>query len=129
MKVRTPFIYLAVAATCIVLHNGVLIGGDAIGMPLWATVSASFVIVASVGYVLHGLFTYSQPLTMANFAKYGIAMSANIPLAFVTIWLWKDIVGLSMILAAPLASACMLAINFLLGAWAMIPGKQGGIGR
>lgn len=129
MRARTPFIYLAVAGVCIVLHNGLLIAGDAVGLPLWGSVLASFFLVATVGYVLHGLFTYSQPLTVANFAKYSVAMSANIPLAFVIIWLWKDIAGLPMVLAAPMASACMLAINFLLGAWAMIPSKRRGIGR
>lgn len=129
MSARTPFIYFAVAGICIVLHNGLLIAGDAMGLPLWASVLASFLLVVTVGYVLHGLFTYSQPLTVASFARYGIAMSANIPLAFVIIWLWKNIGGLSMIYAAPIASACMLAINFLLGAWAMIPGKRRGISR
>ena len=119
MRVQTPFVYVAVAAICILLHNAVLIVGDFLGLPLWAGILTSFTLVASVGYVLHGLFTFRQPLAFSRFAKYVIAMSANVPVAFVTTWFWKDLVGLPMVLAAPLASACMLVLNFLLGRWAI----------
>jgi len=116
---RTPFAYVAVAGVCVVLHNAVLIIGDFLGIPLWLGVMISFGIVASVGYVLHGLFTFRQPLAVRRLAKYAVAMSANIPLAFVTTWFWNRVVGLPMALAAPLASVCMLAVNFVLGRWAI----------
>ena len=119
MNGRTPFAYVAVAGVCVVLHNAVLIIGDFLGIPLWLGVMISFGIVASVGYVLHGLFTFRQPLTVRRLAKYAVAMSANIPLAFVTTWFWNRVVGLPMALAAPLASVCMLAVNFVLGRWAI----------
>jgi len=119
MNGRTPFAYVAVAGVCVVLHNAVLIIGDLLGIPLWLGVMISFGIVASVGYVLHGLFTFRQPLAVRRLAKYAVAMSANIPLAFVTTWFWNRVVGLPMALAAPLASVCMLAVNFVLGRWAI----------
>ncbi len=119
MNGRTPFAYVAVAGVCLVLHNAVLIIGDFLGIPLWLGVMISFGIVASVGYVLHGLFTFRQPLAVRRLAKYAVAMSANIPLAFVTTWFWNRVVGLPMALAAPLASVCMLAVNFVLGRWAI----------
>ena len=119
MNGRTPFAYVAVAGVCVVLHNAVLIIGDFLGVPLWLGVMISFGIVASVGYVLHGLFTFRQPLAVRRLAKYAVAMSANIPLAFVTTWFWNRVVGLPMALAAPLASVCMLAVNFVLGRWAI----------
>jgi hypothetical protein len=46
-------------------------------------------------------------------------MSANIPLAYVTTWFWYAVVGFQMSLAAPIASGCMLALNFVLGRWAI----------
>jgi putative flippase GtrA len=119
MNGRTPFAYVAVAGVCLVLHNAVLIIGDFLGIPLWLGVMISFGIVASVGYELHGLFTFRQPLAVRRLAKYAVAMSANIPLAFVTTWFWNRVVGLPMALAAPLASVCMLAVNFVLGRWAI----------
>lgn len=130
MSARTPVAYLAVAGLCILLHNVVLIGGDLLGLPLWTGVLISFMLVASVGYVLHGLLTFRQPLALGRFGKYVLAMSANIPLAFVTTWFWKDVAGLPMTIAAPIASACMLAFNFVLGRWAILaPGKREAISR
>ena len=123
MSARTPFAYIAVAGFCILLHNAVLIVGDSVGLPLWLTVLISFGMVVSAGYVLHGLFTFRHPLALVAFARYAIAMSANIPLAFVTTWFWHDQVGLAMSLAAPLASGCMLALNFVLGRWAIAAPK------
>lgn len=119
MNARAPVAYVAVAGVCILLHNAVLIVGDYSGLPLSVSVLISFVVVASVGYVLHGLFTFRQPLALSRFAKYVVAMSANIPLAFITTWFWHDVVALPMTFAAPIASACMIALNFVLGRWAI----------
>jgi putative flippase GtrA len=111
--------YLAVSGTCLLLHNGVLIAGDAAGVPLWATVLISFVLVTSAAYLLHGLLTFRQPLLVSRYLRYALAMSANIPLAYVTTWLWHVAVGLPMPFAAPIASGCRVALNFVLSQWAI----------
>ena len=120
MSVRTPFAYLAIAGICIVLHNAVIILADAAGIALWLAVLLSFCVVAGTGYVLHSVFTFRRPLAAAAFVRYVIAMIANIPLAFFTIWFWHQQVGLPMVFASPLASVCMLGLNFLLGRWAIV---------
>lgn len=120
MSARTPFAYIAVAGFCLVLHNAVLIMSDRFGLPLWLAVLISFVTVASSGYALHGIFTFRQPLAVLALARYALAMSANIPLAYVTTWFWHNPVGLSMSLAAPIASISMLALNYMLGRWAIV---------
>lgn len=114
-----PLYYIAVAGLCLLLHNAVLILSDIAGLQLWAAVLLSFVIVAATGYVLHGLLTFREPLAASGFVRYAIALSANIPLAFVTTWFWRDLAGLPMAAAAPIASACMLALNFILVRWAV----------
>lgn len=119
MTVRTPFAYGAVAVLCILLHNGVMIAGDRVGLDLWILVLISFVVVSVTGYLLHGRFTFRQPLALGRYFRYALAMSANIPLAFVTTWFWHDQLGFEMTLAAPLASLCMIAINFVLSRWAV----------
>lgn len=120
MSVRTPFAYVVIAGICIVLHNAVIILADRAGMQLWLAVLLSFCLVAGTGYLLHSVFTFRRPLAPITFARYVIAMVANIPLAFVTIWFWHLQIGLPMVLASPLASVCMLALNFLLGRWAIV---------
>ncbi|OBQ80358.1 GtrA family protein [Mesorhizobium sp. WSM3873] len=119
MSVRTPFAYMVIAGICIALHNVVIILSDRVGIRLGLAVLLSFCVVASTGYVLHSVFTFRRPLAPITFARYVIAMVANIPLAFVTIWFWHQQAGLPMVFASPLASVCMLALNFLLGRWAI----------
>ena len=119
MTARRSVAYIAVAGFCLALHNGILIAADSAGAALWLAVLMSFTAVAGAGYVLHAKFTFRQPLAMAGLLRYGTAMSANIPLAFITTWLWQVALGLPMALAAPIASACMLGFNYMLGAWAI----------
>lgn len=121
MIARTSFAYIAIAGICLALHNAVLILSDHAGLALWLAVLLSFGIVATVGYVLHTIFTFHSQPGVKAFGRYVIAMSANIPLAFVATWFWHDKAGLPMTLAAPIASICMLALNFVLGRWAIVP--------
>lgn len=114
-----PIAYVVVAGLCLLLHNIILIAANGMGVPLWLAVLMSFTAVASVGYVLHAIFTFRQPLSLMRLARYALAMSANIPLAYVTTWFWYAAIGLPMPLAAPIASCCMLALNFVLGRWAI----------
>jgi putative flippase GtrA len=119
MTARLPLAYVAVAGSCLVLHNVILITADFAGLPLGVAVLLSFTAVAGSGYVLHASFTFRQPLAMAGLLRYGAAMSANIPLAFVATWLWHVQINLPMPQAAPIASGCMLVFNFILGRWAI----------
>ncbi len=116
---RTSAAYLAGAALCLALHNIVLISAHYAGRPLWAAVLLSFVIVAVTGYVYHALFTFRHAISLKGLIRYAAAMSANIPLAYLATWFWGDIISLPMWMAAPIASICMVAINFLLSKWAI----------
>ena len=119
MSARTPIAYIVVAAFCLLLHNIILISANGVGIPLWLAVLMSFAAVASAGYLLHAIFTFRQPLSMRRLVRYTVAMSANIPLAYVTTWFWYAAISLPMPIAAPIASVCMLALNFTLGRWAI----------
>jgi putative flippase GtrA len=122
---RTTLVYGAVAGLCLLLHNATMIAVDRAGAPLIAGVLLSFALVALTGYALHSRLTFRRPMGLVAFLRYGLAMSANVPLAFVTTWVWHTPVGLPMIYAAPLASGCMLAVNFGLSRWA-IAGRRVG---
>lgn len=117
--IRTSSTYIAVAAFCFILHNIAMIVADKAGAPLWLAVLLSFGLVAVSGYILHSIFTFRRSLALSGLAKYAAAMSANIPLAFIFTGFFYEWIGLPMALAAPLASICMLAINFLLSRWAI----------
>ena len=116
---RTSLAYGVVSVSCLLLHNAVLILGDRAGIPLWAGVLLSFVMVAALGYGLHSRLTFRERLGLVRFLRYALAMSANIPLSFGMTWLLRKLAGLPMPLAAPLASAGMVAANYLLSHWAI----------
>ncbi len=125
---RTTLVYGAVSGSCLLLHNATMIAADRAGAPLLAAVLLSFMLVALTGYALHSRWTFRQPLRLRALLRYGLAMSANIPLAYVTTWVWHTPVGLPMVWAAPLASGCMVAVNFVLSRWA-IAGRRVGASR
>ena len=120
---RTTLVYGMVAGFCLGLHNAIIIGMDWLGAPLIAGVVLSFGVVTSAGYGLHSRFTFRRPLGRVAYGRYALAMSVNVPLSFVTIWLWRHGLGawpgLPMIYAAPLASGCMIAMNYVLSHWAI----------
>jgi len=121
MITRSAVIYGTVSALCLGLHNAVVIGGDWLGWPYLASILLSFCLSAATGYLLHSLLTFGEPLEARRFARYAGAMSLNIPLAFVALWVWHDLAGLAMIWASPIATLCMIVVNFLLSRWAIVP--------
>ena len=112
--------YALVAGACLVTHNIVLIVTDAAGLPLIFCMLTSFVIVALLGYAMHSLVSFRRPLSLQGLQRYVSAMSAGAAIAFLITWICKDGIGLPMAAAAPLASALMLVVNFLLSRWAIV---------
>lgn len=119
MMPRSVIMYGGVSALCLALHNVVMIFGDQAGWLLIVTIMTSFCLVSFVGYLLHSMLTFHEPLRPMLLVRYTTAMSANIPLAFVTVTFWRDVVGFPMIWASPIATICMLAVNYLLSRWAI----------
>ena len=102
------------------LHNVTMIMADRAGVPLLAAVLLSFSLVALTGYALHSRLTFREPMRLRALLRYGLAMSANVPMAFLITWVWHVLLGTRMVWAAPLASACMVVLNFVLSRWAVL---------
>lgn len=120
MIARPAFAYSAVSALCLLLHNTIMIGGDWLGWPYFFSILLSFCLSATTGYLLHSLVTFGEPVTVRRFLRYSAAMTANIPLAVVATWIWHDVAGLAMVWASPIATICMIGVNFLLSHWAIV---------
>ena len=119
LKPRTGLAYAFVAGVCYLLHNAVMIATNWAGAPLWASVCASFALVAVAGYGLHSFLTFCQPLGWLRFGRYVLAMASNLPLSYVATWIWQKGLALPMLYAAPAASACLVVLNFGLSRWAI----------
>lgn len=119
MKFRAVPRYVLVAGFCLVLNNVVLVAADALGFGTAIAVLASFAIVLTSGYLLHCAFTFRERLSANGFARYGLGMAANIPVAFAALYLMHDVLALPMAAAGPLVSVGMLVVNFVLSRWAI----------
>lgn len=114
MTIRCVRDYAMVSGLCLLLNNAILIITDRAGAPLVASVALSFGVCVSVGYAMHGLVSFRQPLRLAVFSRYIAAMSLNVPVAIASLWLWRNVVGWRIELAAPLATLSTMAVNFAL---------------
>ncbi|MFU0887343.1 GtrA family protein [Kluyvera sichuanensis] len=119
MKMRTPFSYLCVSASCFLGHNLAMILAERLYAALWLAILISFTVAVITGYTLHSVFTFKQPLSLCAFGRYSLSMLLNIPLAYATTWFWYYWLEFPMPAAAPLASLCMIALNFFLSRWAI----------
>ena len=118
--------YTIVAASCALLHNAIIIGMDWLGIHYVVASFVSFVVVASVGYLLHCAFTFDAERSPASFGRYLAAMALNLPLSIVLLFLFHDLCGLAMVIASPAATVALFVVNYFLSAWAILGGRARG---
>lgn len=112
--------FIGVSGLCWAVHNLVMIAADHFGAPLLVSIALSFVIVVVIGYVGHSLLTFRQPMSPHGLLRYGAGMVAGTLIAIPIIWFWKVGLDLPMVVAAPAASVCTIAVNFVLTRWAIL---------
>lgn len=105
--------YAMVSGLCLATHNAIMILTDGLGLALLVGVGLSFALVNSLAYILHCRFTYATAAGWRTYAGYLVLMAANTPLATAFLWLFAKALFWPMAVAAPVASCCMIAINFL----------------
>lgn len=120
--------YAMVSGLCLVTHNAIMILTDALGLALLVGVGLSFGLVNSLAYVLHCRFTYAATSGWRAYAGYLALMAANTPLATASLWLFAKALVWPMAVAAPVASCCMIAINFLSSRLAIGGRRVGSVG-
>jgi putative flippase GtrA len=118
--------YLVVAAICMVTHNAIVIGGDALGLYMPLAVTISFCVVVLLGFVLHSRFTFSVKGDARSLLRYTAAMALNLPLNILLLWLLFDLMRWPMVVASPVATVVMLAVNFFASRWAIAARGPGG---
>jgi putative flippase GtrA len=116
--------YLFVGATCAGLHNAIVIGLDFLAIPYVASAAVSYVVVVTVGYLMHTAITFQMPRNLPTFARYAVAMSANYPLVVVLLFLMVTVAGLPVPIAAPAGTVILFAWNFLASRWAIVRGRR-----
>jgi putative flippase GtrA len=118
--------YLVVAAICMITHNAIVIGGDAVGIVMPVAVSISFGIVVLLGFFLHSRYTFAVKGDGRSLLRYTAAMALNLPLNILLLWLLFDLMRWPMVVASPVATIVMLAVNFFASRWAITARGPGG---
>lgn len=111
--------YLAVGATCAVVHNVVVIGCAQARIHYVFATFLSYVMVSLLGYVLHSAITFGEPIRVRGFIRYAAAMAMNYPLSVVLLFLLCDIAGLSIGVATPLSTGMLVVWNYIASRWAI----------
>ena len=116
--------FYTVGLACALLHNAIMIAGDWGGMHYVASSILSFAIVTSFGYWLHSLWTFpGVKRGRVPFARYVLTIAANLPLSIAGMFLFVDLAGLGVVLAAPVVTILLAAYNFIAARWALGAGR------
>ena len=112
--------YLAVGLACALLHNVIVIAGDAAGMHYAASSVVSLVVVTAFGYWLHSRWTFPDAgRGGATFTRYAVTVSANFPLSLAGLFVFVDLLAIPVPIAAPAVTVILLAFNFVANRWAL----------
>ena len=74
-------------AICAVANNIILIAGDAVGIPYWALVPLTFVLMVPPSYVAHALWVFGVRTSWAAFGRYVAGTMSSLAVAALTIGL------------------------------------------
>ena len=112
--------FFTVGLACALLHNAIMIGGDWAGLHYVASSLVSFAVVVLVGYWLHSGWTFpGAERGGTTFARYALTMALNLPLSIAGMFVFVDLVGLGVPIAAPTVTVLLAAFNFVAGRWAL----------
>lgn len=112
--------FFTVGLACALLHNAIMIGGYWAGLHYVASSFVSFAIVVLFGYWLHSGWTFPRAQRSGpSFARYALTMVLNLPLSIAGMFVFVDLAGLGVPIAAPLVTVLLAAFNFVGGRWAL----------
>src|SRR6266850_6621793 len=112
--------FFTVGLACALLHNAIMIGGDWAGLHYVASSLISFALVVLVGYWLHSGWTFpGAERGGVTFARYTLTMALNLPLSIAGMFVFVDLVGVGVPIAAPTVTVLLAVFNFAAGRWAL----------
>ena len=115
-----PARYILVGAACAVLYNAVMILGERAGLGYVSSSIISLFVVIPTGYLLHAGFTFGSGRSWSAFFKFACSILAAFPISLLTVALLSSGAGLSMVIAAPIATLVMFVWNYATTHWAIL---------
>jgi putative flippase GtrA len=116
--------FAVVGGLCAVLNNVAVIGLVRYG---FGSVTASIIAfgpVLLVGFALHSLFTFATQPTRLMFGRYTLAMLSNFPAWAALLYIFCDVLRVSVSLVAPGATVLIFLWNYSSSRWAFLRGAS-----
>ena len=108
------------------LHIAIMIAGDAVGLHYVVSSVVSLVIVTAVGYCLHSSWTYPRAERGApSFARYVVLVGSNFPLSLTGLFVFVDLLGVSVPIAAPAVTVILVGFNYVASRWVFRGARRG----
>ena len=115
-----PARYMVVGAICAMANMILMIAGDWVGIHYAPMTVVAFVLVTPMGYFLHAAFTFSEKMSWRSFAKFTSGVAAGYPISLLSFAILCSALGLSVAVAAPIATVILFVWNYVLAHWAIL---------
>lgn len=112
--------FATVGALCAILSNVAVIALVRQGFSGLTASVLAFGPVLITGYVLHTSFTFETRPSRATFLRYTLAMLANFPLWAAALYLFGDLLHVSIALLAPATTVLIFIWNYLATRWTWV---------
>src|SRR5262245_47530234 len=113
--------YTLIGLICAVCHYVIILGVDAAGGHYLLAVLVAFVAVTPIGFVLHSLFTFAEPLRWKSFMRFTAGVASAYPLALLSMIILCSGFKLGVAVATPIATGVVFLWNFTAAHWAIFP--------
>ena len=112
--------YTIVGAICAVLNNLLIIGGDLFGIGYVAMSVAAFVVVTTLGYLMHTSFTFRERRSVRGLLRFSSGAATAFPLFILLMAILCTGLGMPVAIATPLSTVVLYVWNYALAHWAIL---------
>ncbi len=113
--------FALVGALCALLSNVAVIALARHGFGSLVASVLAFGPVLVAGYALHSMFTFGIQPARTSFIRYALAMLANFPLWAAALYVFGDLLKVSIAVVAPASTLLIFAWNYAAARWAFVP--------
>ena len=113
--------FVVVGGLCAVLSNAAVIILVHHGFTSLIATLLAFGPILIIGYALHSVFTFAAEPSRLTFTRYTLATLANFPIWTAALYIFCDVLRVSVAIVAPATTALVFVWNYLSAAWAFTP--------
>jgi putative flippase GtrA len=121
--------FVLVGGLCALLNNVAVIELVRNGFGSVTASVMAFGPVLLIGYALHSLFTFATQPTTLTFGRYTLAMLSNFPAWVALLYVFCDLLKISVAVVAPAATVLIFLWNYVSSSWAFLPRAAPGVPR